>query len=171
MIPSNSSSHSRAKPRPTFRGAEQPDTKEEYRPSPSTVGYFCSSSVEFTDADMPPSNQLVLQRSQKLSSRELGHGTSPLEELNPNGAKSRKKEDKREPEPFPMQDDCNATKSESKSHKRPKKPKGKREPEPFPIQDDCNTKSEIRGQSCKQPRRDPAPFPLAIPAPSHSPHR
>ncbi|KAF8498822.1 hypothetical protein JB92DRAFT_2834203 [Gautieria morchelliformis] len=65
--------------------------------------YDQSGSVDDSEKDARIAHRSVhaFQRSQKLPSRELGHGTPTLEELSPN-SKGPKKEDKREPNQFQL---------------------------------------------------------------------
>lgn len=86
------------------------DTKGKNKANPASL----PANPQWTGDNMPPSNQLALRQSH--NSRTDCHGTSPLEELNPNQAK-RPNNTKaiRQPQPFPMQDDCLATKPEVKS--------------------------------------------------------
>lgn len=129
QVPSTSPPN-RVKPCPTFRGAKPPDAREEDKGNfpPSRPSYPSNSFIK--GSSMLPSNQLALQQPQKSLSRENGQDTSPLEELNPNRVKRRKIfKEKRDPEPFPVPDDCRVSKSEPKCSVD----QVHRDPAPFPM--------------------------------------
>ena len=160
------------------RNFHLPDTKKQIKANSSPQKPLHPSNPNLTSKSMPSSNQLALYRLQNSRSCDNNQATSPLEELNPNRIKRPKtSQGKREPEPFPIQDDCQITKSGLKSCSPNR---FRRVPAPFPmttaypsrslhkhLQSDLSATSPSRSQvsrSKENSTRVPQRFPLDSPS-------